>query len=124
MSNRAASGVRIRPGNFGYVNYVDSLFQMGCFEDIVRLRLFPSAKDVSESMGALQAAATFMNATPAGRTCIPIPTEGGPASVSVPALEKKVTASRARWRAPGVLMLAVGDGSTPQTAGLASFLTK
>ena len=40
--------------NWGYTTYLDRLFSMRCFEDLVRLRLFPGAKDMSESMGALQ----------------------------------------------------------------------
>ncbi len=45
-----------RPNNFGYCNYLDQLFSMNCFPDIVSLKAFTSAKDVSESMAALQAA--------------------------------------------------------------------
>ena len=58
-TNRLASGVQIRKNNHGYCNYVDRLFASECFPTLVQLRLFPSAKDCSESMGALQAAGTF-----------------------------------------------------------------
>ena len=46
---------RIRPQNWGYTTYLDRVFGMRCFEDLVRLRVFPDAKDISESYGALQA---------------------------------------------------------------------
>ncbi|KAJ1462295.1 hypothetical protein M885DRAFT_476344 [Pelagophyceae sp. CCMP2097] len=55
---RAATGVKLHPRNHGYSNYVDQLFGLACFEDVARLRLFPSAKDVSESFAVLHAAAT------------------------------------------------------------------
>jgi len=45
-----------RPLNFGYMTYVDKLFSLACFPELVALRVFPSAKDVSESMAALAAA--------------------------------------------------------------------
>jgi hypothetical protein len=52
---RADSGNHRRPNNFGYCNYIDKLFGLACFADIVALGVFASAKDVSESMAALQA---------------------------------------------------------------------
>jgi len=67
---------------------------MACFFDIVRLQVFPDAKDISESYGALSAAC---------RHC---------------------GIGKDAEKASGVLCLAVGDGSTPRTAGLAAFLTK
>ena len=51
-----SSADRIRPRNWGYTTYLDRVFGMRCFEDIVRLRVFPDAKDISESYGVLQAA--------------------------------------------------------------------
>ena len=45
-----------RPNNFGYCNYLDKLFSLRCFPDIAALGAFTSAKDVSESMAAVQAA--------------------------------------------------------------------
>ena len=48
------SGVKRRPNNFGYCNYLDQLFSLDCFPDIVNLQAFTSAKDVSESMAAIQ----------------------------------------------------------------------
>lgn len=47
---------RIRPRNWGYTLYLDKVFSLRCFEDLVRLRVFPDAKDISESYGAIQAA--------------------------------------------------------------------
>jgi hypothetical protein len=54
---RAASGMNRRPNNFGYCDYVDKLFGMNCFGDIAALGVVQSAKDVSESMAALQGVA-------------------------------------------------------------------
>jgi hypothetical protein len=46
----AESGQTRRPNNFGYCDYIDKLFSMKCFTDIMKLGVFSSAKDVSESM--------------------------------------------------------------------------
>ncbi len=55
-STVADSGTRRRPNNFGYCDYVDKLFRMDCFAShIAPLKVFTSAKDVSESMAAIQA---------------------------------------------------------------------
>ena len=56
QGRKADSGIVRRPNNFGYCNYLDQLFSLDCFPDIVALKAFTSAKDVSESMGAIQAA--------------------------------------------------------------------
>jgi len=57
LSGRVAdSGITRRPNNFGYCNYVDKIFGLDCFPDLISLGAFTSAKDVSESMAALQAA--------------------------------------------------------------------
>ena len=56
LGRKSESGVVRRPNNFGYCNYVDQLFSLDCFPDIVGLKAFTSAKDVSESMGAIQVA--------------------------------------------------------------------
>lgn len=58
LGRKGASGVERRPNNFGYCSYLDQLFSMDCFPDVVSLKAFASAKDVSESMGAIQAACT------------------------------------------------------------------
>ena len=50
---------RIHPRNWGYTTYLDRVFGMRCFNDLVRMRVFPDAKDISESYGALQAAARY-----------------------------------------------------------------
>lgn len=50
---------RIHPRNWGYTTYLDRVFGMRCFNELVRLRVFPDAKDISESYGALQAAARY-----------------------------------------------------------------
>eukprot|EP00592_Proboscia_alata_P003944 CAMPEP_0194375406 /NCGR_PEP_ID=MMETSP0174-20130528/23920_1 /TAXON_ID=216777 /ORGANISM="Proboscia alata, Strain PI-D3" /LENGTH=329 /DNA_ID=CAMNT_0039155581 /DNA_START=16 /DNA_END=1005 /DNA_ORIENTATION=- len=87
------SGVKRRPNNFGYCNYVDKLFSMDCFAlDIAPLQVFKSAKDVSESMAAIQAVmrhGTVLDKSSQDRT----------------------------------LCLCIGDGCTPRTSVLVSFLT-
>ncbi|GFH59120.1 hypothetical protein CTEN210_15596 [Chaetoceros tenuissimus] len=61
QGRRSHSGIVRRPNNHGYCNYLDMLFAMNCFQDIVALKAFSSAKDVSESMAALQAACEHGN---------------------------------------------------------------
>mmetsp|Transcript_6211 Transcript_6211/g.15451 ORF Transcript_6211/g.15451 Transcript_6211/m.15451 type:complete len:392 (+) Transcript_6211:167-1342(+) len=97
LGRKGDSGVARRPNNFGYCDYVDRLFSMDCFPDIVSLRAFASAKDVSESMAAIQAACQH------GR------------------LSKRNNNKR---RPQKVMCLCIGDGSTPRTAVLACFLQK
>jgi len=91
------SGVKRRPNNFGYCNYLDQLFSLDCFPDIVNLKAFTSAKDVSESMSALQAA-----------------TQHG--------LMKD--GSNNNNKKKEIKCLCIGDGSTPRTAVLGCFLKK
>lgn len=61
QGRRSHSGIVRRPNNHGYCDYLDMLFAMNCFQDIVALKAFSSAKDVSESMAALQAACEHGN---------------------------------------------------------------
>ena len=56
VGRKGDSGAVRRPNNFGYCDYVDRLFGLDCFADIARLGAFGSAKDVSESMAAIEAA--------------------------------------------------------------------
>jgi hypothetical protein len=90
----ADSGLRRKPNNFGYCNYIDHLFSLQCFSDIVALGAFTSAKDVSESMAALQGALRHGNID-------------------------KDNASGAH-----VSCICVGDGSTPRSAVLAAYLQR
>jgi hypothetical protein len=89
----AESGQYRKPNNFGYCHYVDRLFGMKSFADIVQLQVFQSAKDVSESMAALQGALKH-----------------GGAWLKEADQNKKV------------LCLCIGDGATPRTAVLCAFL--
>ena len=68
---------------------------------MMAMRIFPNAKDVSESMGALEACCRhgFADA-------------------------RLQMDHRSNERRGGVLMLAIGDGATPRTAGLAAFVTR
>eukprot|EP00985_Skeletonema_marinoi_P023286 scaffold15419_cov206-Skeletonema_marinoi.AAC.3 len=59
QGRKSESGIVRRPNNFGYCDYVDKLFSLNCFSDIVSLKVFTSAKDVSESMAAIQAASQY-----------------------------------------------------------------
>jgi hypothetical protein len=56
VGRKSVSGINRRVNNFGYCSYIDKLFGLDCFADIVHLKAFTSAKDVSESMAAIQAA--------------------------------------------------------------------
>ncbi|KAL9189825.1 hypothetical protein ACHAXT_009500 [Thalassiosira profunda] len=95
LGRTSEAGAKRRPNNWGYCNYLDKLFAMECFSDIVALRAFTSAKDVSESMAAIQAASQH----------------GG----------KLIDGKEDKMR---VKCLCIGDGSTPRTAVLACFLMK
>jgi hypothetical protein len=96
LGRTAESGITRRPNNFGYCNYLDLLFSLHCFPDIVNLKAFHSAKDVSESMAALQA------------------------------FDKHGTTNNnnnnKNKKKSRVHCLCIGDGSTPRTAVLACFL--
>jgi len=96
LGRTSDSGMERRPNNFGYCNYLDKLFSLKCFPDIVALRAFTSAKDVSESMAAIQAANQHGLWNDAKKQ------------------KKNVK----------VNCLCIGDGSTPRTAVLACFLHK
>ena len=100
LGHVSESGVARRPNNFGYCTYVDRLFAFHCFANIVALKAFTSAKDVSESMAAIQAT-----------------NKHGLWQLH----NMKKSSSRRR---DIVLCLCIGDGLTPQTAVLAYFLEK
>jgi len=114
-------GKRLRPRNWGYSQHVDALWGMTCFAEIVRLRIFPDAKDVSESMGALRAATLHCD-IPMLAKAAPLGAGAGVSGAvgSEPFLQHGF---RSRWRAGGVWCVSIGDGCTPRTAALVSFLT-
>jgi hypothetical protein len=87
-----------RPNNFGYCDYVDKLFGMNCFGDIAALGVVQSAKDVSESMAALQGVIRHGKLPP-----LPLPAT--------------TTTNTKR----NVVCLCIGDGTTPRSAVLAAF---
>ena len=68
--------------------------QMNCFVDLAALQVFSSAKDISESMGVLQAA---------GHHSLHIPITGKP----------RTDSGSGRWKTDGVLCISIGDGVTP-----------
>ena len=102
---KSDSGIIRRPNNFGYCSYIDKLFGLDCFADIVQLKAFTSAKDVSESMAAIQAAnnSNYNNQHHG---------------------QLKLHTDKRRMKEKKVLCLCIGDGSTPRTAVLSCFLEK
>merc|ERR1712194_217964 len=102
---RADSGQYRRPNNFGYCHYLDQIMHMQCFAELIHLQVFRSAKDISESMAAIQA--VFKHST------IPMKSSNSSSNIG-PEQERE----------RDVLCLCIGDGNTPRTAVLLSFLTK
>jgi hypothetical protein len=102
IGRKSISGIHRRPNNFGYCSYIDKLFGLDCFTDIVHLKAFTSAKDVSESMAAIQAANNSNSNNQ----------------------QHKRSADNWSMKTKNVLCLCIGDGSTPRTAVLACFLEK
>ena len=45
-----------QPNNFGFSVYLDKIFSMNCFPELIQRRVFPSAKDVTEAYAAINAA--------------------------------------------------------------------
>ena len=115
-TNRLASGVRINPQNHGYCNYVDLLFSLDCFPVIASLGLFHSAKDVSESLGALHGVSAFGGLAESSAKAH---ADSGEAHGGLTSGGIRIGGASTQ----GVLALAIGDGTRPQTAALASFLT-
>lgn len=95
QGRKSESGIVRRPNNFGYCDYVDKLFSLNCFPEIVAMKVFTSAKDVSESMAAIQAAGQYG---------------------LLPNNNKK--------KGSRVKCLCIGDGCTPRTAVLGCYLKK
>lgn len=89
---------RIHPRNWGFTTHLDKVFGLRCFEDLVRLAVFPDAKDISESYGALLGACRSLGGT----------------TDSIREVQQR----------RGVLVLSIGDGATPRTAALVSYLTR
>ena len=139
---RAASGQRRRPNNFGYCTYLDALFSLRCFADIVQLGAFISAKDVSESMAALNAVKRHSAVAGGLATASDDPLTSGDlqtlgdaqTSTSGDAPAPNSSDSQAENSGDahmhgsptieGTLCLCIGDGQTPRTAVLAAFLRR
>ena len=94
-----------------YLTYIERVLPMRCFVDMMQLGVFPTAKDVSESMGALQAASQFAFSEQH-------------ADASARQFNPRGEFVVKTWRDPGTLVLAIGDGTTPRTAALVSFMTQ
>ena len=116
---------RLRPTSWGYSQHVDALWGKACFAAIVRHRLFPrGARDISSSMGVLRAA-TLHCTLPmvdgvgakqgSGNVC---GMHGGATDCW------QLHGFRARWNAEGVWCITLGDGCTPRTAAVVSYLTR
>jgi hypothetical protein len=122
-SGKSNSGLTRRPNNWGYCNYLDQLFSMNCYTDIVKLKVFHSAKDISESMAAIYA--IFHHSTH-----VVVGVDGKKRD------KKGINGERDNRKGNDeqdnrnkdenkkVLCLCIGDGCTPRTAVLLSFLTK
>ena len=83
-----------------YSRYVTELLKLACGPELVRLRLFPDAKELTESFAANNAARSFLwSKNAAGRARV------DPADAAV-------------------TCVAIGDGNTPRTAALFAFLTR
>jgi hypothetical protein len=105
QGRKSESGIVRRPNNFGYCDYVDKLFSLKCFPDIVSLKVFTSAKDVSESMAAIQAAGQY-----------------GLLSNQKNGSSSNNNNNNNNNKRNRVKCLCIGDGSTPRTAVLACYL--
>eukprot|EP00944_MAST-04C_sp_MAST-4C-sp1_P012920 g12920.t1 len=97
---------RLRTRNWGYTQHIDAVWSMKCFKELIKLDVFPDAKDISESMGALRAATLYSHL-----------------SLRKDAEKSRRDALRSRWKEENVWCICIGDGSTPRTATLISFLT-
>ena len=106
QGRKADSGLLRRPNNFGHCDYIDMLFGMKCFPDLISLGVFRSAKDVSESMAVLQGVTRHGNFNL--NKHMPKEGEGG-------------DKGKKRGRSD-ILCLCIGDGCTPRTAVLACYL--
>ena len=87
------------PEGRSHSRYVTELLKLACGPELVRLRLFPDAKELTESFAANNAARSFLY--PRGAV-------GG-----------RVDPADA-----AVTCVAIGDGNTPRTAALFAFLTR
>jgi hypothetical protein len=87
------------PEGRSHSRYVTELLKLACGPELVRLRLFPDAKELTESFAANNAARSFLY--PRGK--------GG---------------GRVDPADAAVTCVAIGDGNTPRTAALFAFLTR
>lgn len=111
--------------------YADELLALGCGPLLLSLRLFPNAKELTESFGALAAARTHL-ARPAAEVCtasVGTSGKGGSAAAVaagapaasdrgslLPSLPPSSAPRLVPLSSPDVLLVVVGDGSTPRTA--------
>jgi len=75
--------------------YINEFVKLNCASDLLELKLFPNAKEITESMGAFHAVRSVI-----------LPETG------------------IQRNDPGITLVSVGDGCTPRTAALFAFLTK
>jgi hypothetical protein len=120
-SNKSNSGLTRRPNNWGYCNYLDKLFSMNCYNDIVYLNVFNNAKDISESMAAIYAIfhhSSYININVGEEEGKDEEQDSKKGDKEKNGIKNKVNDK------DKVLCLCIGDGCTPRTAVLLSFLTK
>lgn len=72
--------------------YINELIKAKCAPDLLLLKLFPNAKEVTESFGAYNAVRTYIH-------------------------------PKYSFSDKDIIMISVGDGSTPRTAALFAFMT-
>ena len=102
---------KLRTRNWGFSQHIDAVWNMKCFKKLIELDVFPDAKDISESMGALRACTLYSHL------------DTNEIKKTTTSSKKKKNLHRSRWKQPNVWCICIGDGSTPRTATLISFLT-
>eukprot|EP00943_MAST-04B_sp_MAST-4B-sp1_P007990 g7990.t1 len=96
---------KLRTRNWGFSQHLDAVWSLKCFKKLVELEVFPDAKDISESMGAFRAATLYSH--------LELNCDNN----------NDIIKTRSRWKQQNIWCLCIGDGSTPRTATLISFLT-
>jgi len=106
---------KLRTRNWGFSQHLDAVWSLKCFKKLVELEVFPDAKDISESMGAFRAATLYSH--------LDVNCDNNNNNDNDNYQGKKKNEARSRWKQQNVWCLCIGDGSTPRTATLISFLT-
>ena len=90
----------------------------GTLKEMVDCSLFPDAKDITESMGALQAATHHCFQQDPLTSLYESQGQGNASGANITSsASASASASASIWKRKDVLCLCVGDGSSPRTAG-------